>query len=304
MAGMRLALGVSYLGTAYQGWQSQEGAPTVQSLMEQALSAVADAPIAMGCAGRTDAGVHAAGQVIHCDVPMARRAAAWVHGANHFLPPQVAVQWVREVPREFDARRSALWRTYRYFIYNSRVRHPLAEQRALIHYRPLDEQAMDRALRALLGERDCRAFRGKDCQSRSTVRRILDIGVQRTGPWVMVEICANSFLQHMVRILVGSLLLIGEGRQPSAWLRQVADSGRRSAAGPTASPDGLYLWQVGYPARFGLPQDPPSGWLPGPWVCDLPCDELPSEGAGGKGAIQGDMGHAPVSDVCDDGLSF
>lgn len=299
MAGMRLALGVSYLGTAYQGWQSHEGATTIQSIMEQALSSVADAPVTMGCAGRTDAGVHAAGQVIHCDVPRARRAAAWIHGTNHFLPPQIAVQWVREVPCDFEARYSALWRTYRYFIYNSRIRHPLAEQRALIHHRPLDEQAMDRALRALLGERDCRAFRGKDCQSRSTMRRILDARVQRTGPWVMVEVTANAFLQHMVRILVGSLLLIGEGRQPSAWLRQVADSGRRSAAGPTASPEGLYLWQVGYPARFQLPQGGAADWLPVSGIRSPSHDVLHREE---RQAIHGCLGHEWAAAV-DDRLS-
>lgn len=278
---MRLALGVSYLGASYQGWQGQGDAPTVQPLVEKALSAIADAPIAVFCAGRTDAGVHATGQVIHCDAPVHRAMAAWIHGTNHFLPSQIAVQWVRRVPRDFDARRSALWRTYRYFIYNSRVRHPLVEQRALIHHRPLNDQAMDHALQTLLGERDCRAFRGKDCQSRTTARRILAAQVQRVGCWVMVQITANAFLQHMVRILVGSLLLIGEGRHPCGWLRQVADAGCRSRAGPTAPPDGLYLWQVGYPARYRLPQDPATEWLPVPGAFRvMSYDEVPPEGTG------------------------
>ena len=278
---MRLALGVSYLGVPFQGWQSQGDAPTVQHFVEKALSAIADAPMTVFCAGRTDAGVHASGQVIHCDVPVQRAMAAWVHGTNHYLPSQIAVQWVRRVPGDFDARRSALWRTYRYLIYNSRVRHPLVEQRALIYHRPLDDKAMDQALKTLLGEHDCRAFRGKDCQSRTTVRHILDARVQRVGNWVMMQITANAFLQHMVRILVGSLLLIGEGRYPCAWLRQVADRGCRSGAGPTASPEGLYLWQVGYPARYGLPQESATAWWPLPEACwALSYDQEPAAETG------------------------
>lgn len=273
---MRLAFGVSYLGTGYQGWQRQASLPTVQLHIERALSAIADADIEVSCAGRTDAGVHAAGQVIHCDVPMRRSQAAWIHGTNHFLPPQLAVQWVREVPLEFDARHSALWRTYRYFIYNSRVRHPLVDRRALIHHRLLNEQTMDRALQSLLGEWDCRAFRSKNCQSRSTVRRIHYVHVHRNGPWVIVTITANAFLHHMVRTLVGSLLLIGEGRHPTDWLRQVADSGCRSQAGPVAAPDGLYLWQVGYPARYRLPKGFMADWLPvsGIWAMSGAMQEL------------------------------
>jgi tRNA pseudouridine38-40 synthase len=205
------------------------------------------------CAGRTDAGVHATGQVVHADSPVQRDRQAWVRGVNRFLPRTVSVRWAREVPDDFHARFSALNRTYEYWILNDPVRSPLHEHRAGWVYRPLDVGAMHMAAQSLLGTHDFSAFRSAQCQAASPVREVRRFDVERLGRLVRVRIAANAFLHHMVRNLVGTLVTIGVGRQPARWAVEVLGSRDRAAAAPTFAASGLYLTRVEYDQAFGLP---------------------------------------------------
>ena len=257
----RYALGVEYDGGGFRGWQrlTQPGAvddETVQGVLEAALSSVADMPVSTVCAGRTDAGVHARCQVVHFDTDAVRDARAWTLGATTRLPPSVSVVWCRPVADDFNARFSAVARRYRYRILNRQVRPALARQWLSWHWRPLDAGAMHRAAQALLGERDFSAFRAAQCQSKSPWRNVTAVTVVRQEQYVIVEITANAFLHHMVRNIVGSLLLVGKGEQPESYMAQVLASLDRNQAGMTAPAHGLYLVDVDYPSHFGLPRQP------------------------------------------------
>jgi tRNA pseudouridine38-40 synthase len=254
---MRLALGLEYDGRAYAGWQHQGHSRAVQTVVEEALAKVADHPLRVTAAGRTDSGVHATLQVIHFDTEVVRSARGWMLGTNSNLPPDVSVQWVVPVPDEFSARRSALARTYRYLIDNRLARPALSHGRATWERRPLDAARMHEAAQVLLGEHDFSAFRALSCQARSARRRIALLRVWREGELVLFEIRANAFLHHMVRNIAGSLLAIGAGEQPVAWLGELLAARDRAVAGATARPDGLYLTDVEYPAAFGLPRGRP-----------------------------------------------
>lgn len=250
---MRIALGIEYDGSFYNGWQRQSNAPSVQAELERALSIVADAPIDVFCAGRTDTGVHGTGQVVHFDSPVERPDKAWLIGVNVHLPMSVAVRWVRQVPDEFHARFSAQYRRYRYLIHNAWDRPALLSKRVTWIKRPLDVDAMHRAAQQLLGERNFSSFRSSECQSRTPWRNLMALSVERCGQLVVVDVQANAFLHHMVRNLVGSLLAIGYGFKPELWLADVLAAEDRRCAGETAPADGLYLVQVGYPLEFDLP---------------------------------------------------
>jgi tRNA pseudouridine38-40 synthase len=256
---MRLAIGVEYVGTRYAGWQRQPYAPSVQAEVERALAAIAAHPVAVTCAGRTDTGVHALGQVVHFDTESLRPMRGWTLGANTELPPDVAVQWVAPVPDDFHARYSATARTYRYLIVNRATRAPLFRGRAWCVYAPLDAERMHAAAQALVGEHDFSAFRAAECQSRVPIRRLQRLEVRRAGEQLTVEVTANAFLHHMVRNLVGTLVEVGDGSQPVEWVAETLASRDRRLAGPTAPPDGLYFARVEYPARFGLPSGPGAG---------------------------------------------
>jgi tRNA pseudouridine38-40 synthase len=256
---MRLALGVEYVGTAYAGWQRQADAPSVQAELERALATVADHPVQLTCAGRTDRGVHALGQVAHFDTAAVRPTRGWTLGANTALPPDIAVQWVAPVPDDFHARYSAIARTYRYLILNRATRSPALRERAWWVYAPLDADRMHEAAQALVGEHDFSAFRAAECQSRVPTRRLARIAVCRTGELVAVEVTANAFLHHMVRNLVGTLAEVGDGSRPAEWVAEALASRDRRRSGPTAPPDGLYFLRVDYPARFGVPPPPGAG---------------------------------------------
>lgn len=256
----RIAAGIEYLGSAYCGWQSQEHARSVQQQLQVALSSVADEPVSVFAAGRTDAGVHALGQVAHFDTTADRPSRAWLLGANSQLPEDINLTWVREVGPAFDARRSAYARTYHYLILNGPVRSALGHQRCWWMPRALDVGVMNRAASSVLGEHDFSAFRAAECQARTAVRDLQRLALRRHGEQVIVECRANAFLHHMVRNLVGSLVSIGRGDRPPEWLGVLLDGRDRRAAGITAPACGLYLSEVHYPRELGLPPPRTAWW--------------------------------------------
>jgi tRNA pseudouridine38-40 synthase len=251
----RIAAGIEYDGAAFHGWQRQPHASSVQEVAEAALGSVANSPVELTCAGRTDAGVHARGQVVHFDTGAERSPRAWLFGANSALPPAVNLRWVQPVPDDFHARYGAVRRSYRYVLLNRSTRSALAAGRALVVYRALDAAAMQAAADDLVGEHDFSAFRAAECQARSPVRRIESLRVSRRDQWVVVEVTANAFLHHMVRNIVGTLLAVGLGDAPTSRAREQLESRRRASGEATVAAHGLYLWQVDYPPEFGLPAD-------------------------------------------------
>lgn len=260
---MRIALGLSYNGGAYEGWQSQLSGKTVQDQLEKALGKFADQPIRTLCAGRTDAGVHALMQVVHFDTALVRELPSWVRGTNAFLPRDIAVQWARVVPDEFHCRGSATSRRYAYVVLESPVRPSVEAGRVGWVYRPLDGAAMREAITHLVGEHDFSSFRAAQCQAKTPVKTITRIEVsQRAGYW-RFEFEANAFLHHMIRNIMGCLVSVGQGQQPPGWIAEVRDARRRDVAAPTFSPDGLYFLGPRYDAAYGLPEQTPAyDWLP------------------------------------------
>ena len=258
----RIAVGLEYQGSAYAGWQVQPAAPSIQAVTERALGRIAAMPVALVCAGRTDAGVHALNQVAHFDTPALRSLRSWVLGANSELPADVTLTWARPVPPHFHARFSAEARIYRYLILNRTARSALHAQRATWIHRPLDTGAMAQAAGLLTGEHDFSAFRAAGCQARSPVRRLTHLGVVRRGDWVVIEAQANAFLHHMVRNLAGLLIRVGKQDAPPEWAREVLEGRDRTRSAPTAPAAGLYLAGVRYAPAFGLPSLPPEGLLP------------------------------------------
>jgi tRNA pseudouridine38-40 synthase len=225
----------------------------VQQCVELAFSRVADHPVSLVAAGRTDAGVHALGQVAHFDTPSVRSARAWVLGANGHLPDDASVTWARPVPQHFHARYSAQSRTYRYLILNRSARSALAHARAALIHRPLDVERMRAAAASLTGEHDFSAFRAAECQARSPIRRLERLEIERAGEWVTIDATANAFLHHMVRNLAGLLIAIGTADAPPEWAREVLSGRDRTRGAPTAPAEGLYLYRVEYPPQFDLP---------------------------------------------------
>jgi tRNA pseudouridine38-40 synthase len=253
----RFAAGIEYDGRAYSGWQFQPGLATVQDVVQRALSRVADAPVECVCAGRTDAGVHASAQVVHFDTEAIRSERGWRLGTNSYLPADVSITWLREVPGHFHARYSAVARDYRYLILNRDSRSALAFGRATWERRPLDAQRMHSAAQVLIGEHDFSAFRAIECQAKSPLRRVERLEVKRSAEWVTLTITANAFLHHMVRNVAGLLMSVGHGESPPERVATVLASRDRKTNAATAPPDGLYLAAVRYAAEFGLPPSSP-----------------------------------------------
>ncbi len=251
---MHIALGIEYNGAAYYGWQKQVEVDTVQDRLEAALSLVANEKIDTFCAGRTDAGVHATGQVVHFTTSAIRNERAWTLGVNANLPDDIAVAWVKEVPDTFHARFSATARRYRYVIDNSNLRSAILSQGLSHYHEPLDERRMHQAAQCLVGEHDFTSFRAKHCQAHSPRRQVHHIRITRQGPYIIIDIKANAFLHHMVRNITGSLIEIGKGKQPIEWLTYLLEQKDRSIAAATAKAGGLYLVDVDYPAEFALPR--------------------------------------------------
>lgn len=262
---MRMALGISYNGQGYEGWQSQPSGRTVQDHLEAALAkfTASGEPISTLCAGRTDAGVHGLMQVVHFDTALVREEFSWVRGTNVFLPPDIAVQWARRVPEEFHARASAVARRYAYVLLESPVRPSVESGRAGWVFRPLDGDAMRQAAALLLGEHDFTSFRASACQAKTPIKTMRRIEIARRGPYWRFEFEANAFLHHMIRNIMGCLILVGQGLQKPGWMSQVLAARDRDAAAPTFAPDGLYFLGPVYDARWNLPADTPLyHWLP------------------------------------------
>ena len=250
----RIALGVEYDGSRYCGWQMQShGTRTVQHEIEKALSIVADHAVRVVCAGRTDTGVHATGQVVHFDTHAERKSKAWIMGVNSHLPDDVCVHWARPVTEDFSARFSATMRRYRYVIQQRAARPALYCHRVAWVHNDLNTGAMHEAAQALLGENDFSSFRSSACQSEHAMRFMQSIDVTAEGAFVYIDIQANAFLHHMVRNIVGSLLKVGTGERPLAWMGELLALKDRTRAGPTAPAQGLYLVAVQYPDEYDLP---------------------------------------------------
>ncbi len=244
---MKIALGVEYLGTQFHGWQMQKSAiRTVQSVVEQALSKIADEPIKVFCAGRTDAGVHALEQVIHFETAVIRSCKAWLLGGNAKLPYDVNFKWARIVEGDFHARFSARARQYHYHIHNTPVRCALTHATELWEPRPLNLENMQCASQYLLGKHDFSAFRAKLCQAKSPIKTIEHLHLTRQNDKILLDIKANAFLHHMVRNIVGTLLKVGRGEREAHWVADVLASGQRQRAGATAKPHGLYFVKAFY----------------------------------------------------------
>jgi tRNA pseudouridine38-40 synthase len=252
---LRIALGIEYRGTDFSGWQLQDGARTVQDCVERAVARVADHPLRVVCAGRTDARVHALGQVVHFDTHAVRTPRAWVFGSNTHLPDDVSVLWALPVEPDFHARFSALRRHYRYVIYNASIRPAVFRSCVAWEFRPLDVESMKAAAADLLGEHDFSSFRSYACQAKHPVRTLYRLDVERHGRFVVLDVVANAFLHHMVRNLAGVLMEIGMGKRPIRWAREVLEARDRRLGGFNASPDGLYLVGVQYPERHNIPYD-------------------------------------------------
>lgn len=256
---MRIALGIEYDGGAFNGFQYQSHAPSVQGALQDALSQVAAAPVTLTAAGRTDTGVHATGQVVAFDPPTERPLDAWIRGTNTLSPDGVAVIWAQPVADDFHPRFQATARRYMYLFYDLEPVSPLLGHRVTFA-RPLADEAMHRGAQALLGEQDFSAFRAAGCQSRTPMRAVHQVSVGRYGPFVVLDITANAFLLHMVRNIAGSLAEVGLGNRPPVWIAELLAGRDRALAAPTAAPDGLYLVDIRYP-EVSLPTGRPPALL-------------------------------------------
>jgi tRNA pseudouridine38-40 synthase len=251
----RVAMVIEYDGSQYYGWQIQkDGVASVQQTLTEAISKVANHPVSLFCAGRTDTGVHASRQVIHFDTDARRKDYGWTVGTNTHLPPTVSVQWAKEMNHDFHARFSALERRYRYVIYNNPIAPGLFRKHLTWHRWPLDAQAMHAAAQAMLGTHDFSTFRASNCQAASPVRTVKSISVQQTGRYIVIDITADGFLYHMVRNLAGALMEIGEGKQPENWISTLLAFQNRNQGAVTALANGLYFVDAIYDAKFEVPQ--------------------------------------------------
>ncbi|PMH40573.1 tRNA pseudouridine(38-40) synthase TruA [Vibrio sp. 10N.286.49.B3] len=253
---MNIALGIEYNGTHYCGWQRQRDVKSVQEELEKSLAIVANHPVELQCAGRTDSGVHGTGQVVHFETNVTRKMVAWTIGVNANLPKDITVRWAKEVEDDFHARFSATARRYRYIIYNDDLR-PGILSSGLSHYHgELDAEKMHQAGQYLLGENDFTSFRATRCQSNTPWRNVIHLNVSRHGKFIVIDIKANAFVHHMVRNITGSLIMVGHGQQEPEWIKSLLEAKDRKQAGTTAKAEGLYLIDVDYPERFDLPKVP------------------------------------------------
>lgn len=245
---------MEYDGSHFCGWQSQPSGCGVQDILEQALSQIACHPIRVITAGRTDTGVHAFAQVVHFETDVARADTAWVRGVNALLPKSVSIQWMQYVPDEFHARFSAMDRCYRYILLNQPVRPAILQGKVGWYHAPLDIVKMQEAANLLIGEHNFSAFRAAECQAKSPVKNLRKLEIIQQGNYFIFDLCANAFLHHMVRNIVGSLIYVGNGKQAPSWMKVLLESTDRTKAAPTFAPDGLYLAKIAYDPKFQLPE--------------------------------------------------
>ncbi len=272
----RVALAFEYDGRKFHGWQYQKsGVRTVEGELANAASKVADQPVELVCAGRTDAGVHASYQIAHFETAAIRNLRSWVMGINTALPSDIAVHWAGHGRGDFHARFSATYRRYRYVIYNNAVRPGLLNGQVSWIYHSLDAEQMHLAAQHLVGEHDFSSFRAAGCQSNTPIRFLEAITVVRKGQFVVIDVQANAFLHHMVRNIAGALMAVGKGDRQADWIRDILDARDRRKAGVTAPPHGLYLVDVGYPLEFGIPQASCGPGFLNPWFS--PEDNQPIE---------------------------
>jgi tRNA pseudouridine38-40 synthase len=248
----RIVLTLAYDGASFPGWQTQSGGHAIQDVLERALARIAGHPVATVCAGRTDAGVHALCQIVHFDTSAERPDSAWVRGVNALLPASVAVRSVARVDDTFNARRGARQRRYRYLLYGSPVRHPLVFRKAGWTFRPLEPDRLREAAQLLVGEHDFSSFRSSECQAASPVRRIESIELLQSSPFLLLTFIGNAFLHHMIRNIVGTLLMVADGRRPVPWVQEVLQARDRRLAAPTFAADGLYLDGARYDPAYAL----------------------------------------------------
>ena len=260
---MRLAIGLEYAGDAFCGWQSQASGCGVQDALERAAGEIAAHPVTATAAGRTDAGVHAVLQIVHLDVTAVRPPGAWVRGVNALLPAAAAVLWAQPVAVDFHARFAARARHYTYLLLMRAERPALLAQRVGWYHRLLDVEAMREAAAMLVGHHDFSAFRAAECQAHSPEKSLSCLAIGAAGDVLRFEFTANAFLHHMVRNIVGSLVYVGAGKHPPAWIGGVLAARDRTRAAPTFSPHGLYLAGADYDGRFGLPPTRRAVTLPG-----------------------------------------
>jgi tRNA pseudouridine38-40 synthase len=258
----RIVLGIEYDGSLFSGWQWQPNRRSIQSELEKALSKVANHPVTVICAGRTDAGVHAMEQVAHFDVNVERALQAWLLGGNSHLPDEIRILWVKQAVGDFHARYSAIARLYRYIILNRPVKSALQSVQVTWCYPSLDAELMNRAAQHLVGDHDFTSFRAQGCQSKSPVRILYFVDVYRDGDKVIIQVCANAFLHHMVRNIAGVLIDIGAGKQAEDWTLKLLEVKNRELGGATAPPYGLYLEAVYYPDCYGITKHPGFNKLP------------------------------------------
>lgn len=254
-ASYRIAAGIEYNGNAYHGFQIQSsGVPTIQAELHNAFSKIAAHPVSIVCAGRTDTGVHASGQVVHFDTTVLRDEKAWVVGANSVLPHDISVRWAKMVPDTFHARFTARGRRYRYVIYNDTCRPAIGCEYTTWQRIALDVKKMQQAANYLIGEHDFTSFRSSECQAAQPVRIIRELNITQNGSWIIVEVEATAFLHNMVRNIVGTLYQVGMNKNEPEWVKLVLDARDRTKGGATAPPTGLYLVDVTYPQEFNLPK--------------------------------------------------
>ncbi|MEX8497717.1 tRNA pseudouridine(38-40) synthase TruA [Leptothrix ochracea] len=251
----RIALGISYRGSLYRGWQVQkDGLMTVQGSLENAIEKFTEHTCRTACAGRTDAGVHALNQVVHFDAPVRRDMFSWVRGLNAFLPSDIAVRWAREVDARFDARNAAMGRRYRYILFESPTRPSIENGLVGWTFKPINVDCMRESAAMLLGEHDFSAFRSSQCQAKSPIKILREINISKKGNYLFFDFEASAFLHHMVRNIMGSLLMVGSGVKPTHWMQDILLAQDRKLAAPTFSPDGLYFIGPRYEPSWGLPE--------------------------------------------------
>ena len=251
---MRYAMALEYDGSPFMGWQKHDTGDTIQAAVEKAVSFVADAPVEVVCSGRTDARVSARCQLVHFDSDAPRDARAWVLGTNTRLPDSIRALWMQPVPDDFHARYSARARRYRYSLLIRAVKPAINRQFLSWSREDLDATRMHEAAQKILGEQDFSAFRTVQCQAKHPNRNLHRLDVSREGDTIYFDVQANAFLHHMVRNLVGSLLLIGKGEQPVDWMKTLLVGRDRTVAGPTAPAEGLMFLGAMYPPEWGLPE--------------------------------------------------